>query len=73
VTDPEFVLCADCGRPVTWLTRYNAWAEPTEYGVGWSTTCRRVIEGRRALSADYHYVDGETQRHFRAPEKASNE
>jgi hypothetical protein len=70
---PEFVLCADCGRPVAWMKHYDTWAEPIECEgrVGWSATCRHKIEGDRLLSADYHYVDGETQRYFRAPEETS--
>ena len=32
-------------------------------------TCRSVIEGDRLITADYHYVKGEVQRHFPPPKE----
>ena len=43
--------------------RTNGWWA-SRRGTGWSYTCREVIEGGHLTMADYHYVEGETQRHF---------
>lgn len=60
--------CADCGAEI----------EPRrDHAEGWVdcnglTVCRSVIidfNGTpRLQSADYHYVEGETQRHWKVPE-----
>lgn len=72
--------CADCGRAIEERPNHQLagltpkmldkvgtvrWAE--RVGRGWSYTCRADIDGGRLLSADYHHVAGERQRHWRAP------
>ena len=57
--------CADCHAEV-WQLRNGHWATRNADNTG-SFTCRMTIEGDRLVAADYHYVAGETQRHFRAP------
>jgi hypothetical protein len=68
--EPPFI-CADCERPVTRTRR--GWADsesrPPWGGGGVHYTCREHIvtmpDGGLVLeAADYHYVAGETQRHF---------
>lgn len=61
--------CADCGAKVEGGHRRNGWwttvsriGEP----LAQSAVCRVVMDGNRMLSADYHYVEGEEQRHFTA-------
>lgn len=57
--------CADCGSKVEGGHRRNGWW--TTVGDGTAArlaTCRVVLDGNRLVSADYHYVSGETQRHF---------
>lgn len=56
--------CADCGVEVE--LRLGGWATAGADGPlrVWGMTCRDVIEGNRLVSADYHYVEGETQRHW---------
>jgi hypothetical protein len=63
------VRCADCGAKVE-RSPNGHWAERRQ-GFGlivWSVSCRKVQEetddGYRLVSADYHYVQGETQRHW---------
>ena len=61
------VRCADCGVEVE-RSPQGRWAELRE-GFGlrvWRVTCRKVMDDDRLVSADYHYVEGETQRHFEA-------
>jgi hypothetical protein len=55
-------VCADCGRRVE-RRRNGHWAERIT-STSWSFTCRAVVEGDVLVSADYHYVEGEQQRHF---------
>jgi hypothetical protein len=56
------VNCADCGKPVE-LRRGGRWG--VEVGPNsYSFTCRTIIEGDRLIRADYHYVEGEEQRHY---------
>jgi hypothetical protein len=66
------VRCADCGVKVE-RSPNGHWAERKQ-GFGlivWSVSCRKVQEetddGYRLVSADYHYVQGETQRHWPEP------
>lgn len=54
-------VCADCGVPIV-LFR-NKWASPSRHGT-YSFTCRYTAEGIKLLTADYHYVKGEKQRHL---------
>jgi len=67
-------ICADCGAAVEWVPlSMGGWGRPIENpGIGsraWDMTCRTVYaDDGRILSSDRHYVAGETQRHFRAPE-----
>lgn len=59
--------CADCGAHVS-KTPTGRWGR--RRGVGtWEMTCRSEIEGDRLISADYHYVKGEVQRHFPPPKE----
>jgi hypothetical protein len=63
--DPLFV-CADCGRTLTLLR--GRWAHEVGPGAH-RMTCREHIstkpDGTLVLeAADYHYVEGETQRHW---------
>ena len=64
-------ICADCGVEVE-QRRDGKWAQRiTEGWKGWSYTCRAVtdwdgiLDAAVLISADYHYVEGEEQRHFR--------
>lgn len=62
--------CADCGLPVEWYPPRDRWASKiADNGTidAWSFTCRITRLDGILVAADYHYVDGETQRHFRAP------
>lgn len=65
---PNERRCADCGRIVT---QYRGkWADREgrpgrRYQWGWDFCCRITIgEMGRLTRADYHYVEGEEQRHF---------
>jgi hypothetical protein len=61
-------VCADCGQPVEWYPPKDRWASKiAERGNtdAWSFTCRIERLDGFLLAADYHYVDGETQQHFR--------
>jgi len=71
-------ICADCGAEVelraTTSTDDNMWGrriDPPRTGASasWDFCCRWEPGPERGTmaSADYHYVQGETQRHFRAP------
>lgn len=56
--------CADCGEEVE--SRRDGWWSTTPNG-GHSAVCRIIWGGSVAISTiDYHYVEGETQRHFQA-------
>jgi hypothetical protein len=60
------VRCADCGVEVERVVN-GRWGHPegaNPAGGRWSMCCRVVAEGHRLVSADYHYVQGETQRHW---------
>jgi hypothetical protein len=64
--------CADCGAEVE--QKRGKWANRiTEGWTGWSFCCRtatRWDDDKDAAvleSADYHYVEGEVQRHFVEP------
>lgn len=59
------MICADCGARVE--PRYGKWAARVEPGFRYC--CRYVLnDEHRLVSADYHYIDGERQRHFPDPE-----
>jgi len=64
-------ICAGCGAEVE-HTRHG-WGRKRdlgEEGTAWDYCCRVLYDTSgdeyRVLNADYHYVDGETQRHFQA-------
>ncbi len=64
--------CADCGAEVEQTRDSKHWGERRDPpgGKGWDMCCRVVYDPAdhtRILAADYHYVEGETQRTFRAP------
>ena len=59
--------CAGCGKPVS-KSPTGRWGHRRGGGV-WEMTCRSVIEGDRLITADYHYVKGEVQRHFPPPKE----
>ena len=71
--------CADCGVEVeakhTTGDGETMWGHrvtpllPTDSHDAWDFCCRWEPGEERGTikSADYHYVEGETQRHFRAP------
>lgn len=68
--------CADCGahiEPVPGMER--GWGEPATHVQGpsirrgWDLCCRITYDPTntsRIVSADFHHVAGETQRHYRA-------
>jgi hypothetical protein len=71
---PQDVMrCADCGVEVE--ARIGGWATAGTVGSTrvWGMTCRDVIEGDRLVSADYHYVQGETQRHWPPQDQPTTE
>ena len=57
--------CADCGVKVE--LKRGRWGALVP-GIGgrkaWSFVCRMKVEDDRCIAADYHYVEGEEQRHF---------
>jgi hypothetical protein len=60
-------VCADCGKTVEKVRNIPGWGH--RVGQGHDFCCRVVDHPTKAgkiVSADYHYVEGETQRHFRA-------
>jgi hypothetical protein len=66
----ELTTCADCGAPIEkvrlgWGKRL---VNDDHERSGFNFCCRVQYElsgeRPRLISADYHYVDGETQRHF---------
>jgi len=67
---PPRKTCADCGAdvrrgPMTVADGKPMWGEQLDGG-GWSYACRWT-PGKAvgtAVSIDYHYVEGEEQRHF---------
>lgn len=54
--------CADCGAKL--VNKYGRWANKLAEGE-FSYTCRITLQGARLISADYHHLEGEEQRHFR--------
>ena len=70
---PRKTYCADCGAVIEQgrdtTDGQPRWAERLHraddgFPPAWSYTCRMVREGTKVLRADYHYVEGEVQRHF---------
>lgn len=57
--------CADCGEDIELSVHTGRWG--VRNGRTRTMTCRLERDDNgRLLSADYHYVPGEEQRHFRA-------
>jgi hypothetical protein len=60
--------CADCGVTIEKVRNIPGWGHPV--GKGHDFVCRVVdhpTKPAKIISADYHYVEGEEQRHFTAP------
>lgn len=62
-------ICMGCGAIVVERRRRSddgsiRWGRVKAPGV-WDMCCRSEIEDGQLVSADYHYVTGETQRTFR--------
>lgn len=69
-------VCADCGREIERDPLDGRWFNWTDFvrnvGRGRSYVCRmKYMDGTNNIvrSCDYHYVEGETQRHY--PQKES--
>jgi hypothetical protein len=69
--------CADCGKTIEFNTRMKQWG--VRRGKSWHFCCRVVYDpetmtpsgvGSRILSADYHHVADQPQRHF--PKERAN-
>lgn len=58
--------CADCGRDL--VIHRGRWAHVGKSGKTWGYVCRMVHSNDddqpRILSADYHYIEGEVQKHW---------
>ena len=69
-------VCADCGKPVVDRGPTSD-GRPRWKDEGNVFICRGVIVDGKLKWADYHYVEGEEQRHFTAkpsyPEPAGDE
>lgn len=59
-------ICQDCGVIVERMMNGH-WGQPLGES-RWSGVCRSTLSADRTrlLEADYHYVKGEVQRHFKA-------
>lgn len=58
--------CADCGRKVE-RGRNGHWGARRTEPPSLVFVCRSTIEGGVLVAADYHYIEGEEQRHFGRP------
>lgn len=59
-------ICQDCGAVVEQMVNGH-WGRRLGES-HWSGTCRATLstDGGRLVEADYHYVKGEVQRHFKS-------
>ena len=68
--------CADCGATVTKSKINGHWASRitlTDGHPAWDFCCRTETQDGKLISADYHYVEGEEQRHWRISENYADE
>ena len=54
--------CADCGKQVTPRRTRPGWKDKDNLLI-----CRGRISDGKLIWADYHYVEGEEQRHWKVP------
>jgi hypothetical protein len=59
-------ICQDCGVIVEQMSN-GRWGQRLRES-HWGGACRKTLtaDGTRLIEADYHYVKGEVQRHFKA-------